>query len=54
MKLFIPFLRNLVRTGRLTVIDADSQRHVFGAGASPDLPPVTIRLKNRNLHWKLL
>ena len=44
-------LRPLIRTGRLTVIDADGQRHVFG---SETAPAVTVRLHDRSLHWKLV
>lgn len=43
-------LRPLIRTGRLTVIDADGNRHVFGS--EPE-PAVTVRLHDRALHWKL-
>ncbi|MGD9508994.1 MAG: class I SAM-dependent methyltransferase [Geminicoccaceae bacterium] len=43
-------LRPLIRTGRLTVIDADGNRHVFGH--EPE-PAVTVRLHDRSLHWKL-
>ena len=43
-------LRPLIRTGRLTVIDADGNHHVFGTGTEP---AVTVRLHDRSLHWKL-
>ena len=48
--LFAKFLDPLVRSGRLTVIDAGGLAHEFGAG---DRPAVTIRLHDRSLHWKL-
>ena len=44
------FLRQLVRTGTLTVIDAKGRPFVFGDGGTPN---VTVRLKTRVLHWKL-
>ena len=43
-------LRPLIRTGRLTVIDADGIRHQFGQDTEP---AVTVRLHDRSLHWKL-
>jgi cyclopropane-fatty-acyl-phospholipid synthase len=43
-------LRPLIRTGRLTVVDADGKPHVFGPDAEP---AVTVRLHDRSLHWKL-
>jgi cyclopropane-fatty-acyl-phospholipid synthase len=44
-------LRPLIRLGRLTVIDADGHPHVFGSEAEP---AVTIRLRDRRLHWQLV
>lgn len=41
-------LRPLIRTGRLTVIDAKGRRHVFGTDATPS---VTIRLHDPALDW---
>jgi cyclopropane-fatty-acyl-phospholipid synthase len=43
-------LRPLIRHGRLTVIDADGQPHVFGQDTEP---AVTVRLHDRRLHWRL-
>ena len=40
----------MIRIGRLTVIDANGQRHVFGSEAEP---AVTVRLHDPKLHWKL-
>jgi cyclopropane-fatty-acyl-phospholipid synthase len=44
-------LQRIVCTGRLTVIDADGKSHRFGPGGTPD---VTMRLHDRQLHWRLL
>lgn len=44
------FLNRLIQVGRLSVVDADNRRHVF---AGRNGPAVTIRLKDRSLHWKL-
>ena len=43
-------VRPLIRTGRLTVIDADGNTHLFGSDSEP---AVTVRLHDRSLHWKL-
>ena len=43
-------LRPLIRIGRLTVIDAAGNRHVFG---TESLPAITVRLHDPKLHWKL-
>ena len=43
-------LRPLIRTGHLTVIDADGNTHLFGSDLTP---AVTVRLHDRSLHWKL-
>jgi len=43
-------LQPFIRIGRLTVIDADGHRHVFG---TQQVPAVTIRLHDRALHWRL-
>ncbi|MDR3437200.1 cyclopropane-fatty-acyl-phospholipid synthase family protein [Telmatospirillum sp.] len=53
MLLFVPLMRHLVRHGRLTVIDASGRPHIFGGTLLPDIPPVTIRLRDRRLHWRL-
>lgn len=49
--LLASFLRRLIHTGCLTVIDATGRRHVFKG--TLDGPAVTIRLHTRDLHWKL-
>src|SRR4051812_19985062 len=56
MKPFVPFFRLLVRTGRVVVIDADGERHVFGAGSANTAASdtVTMRLHDRRLHWRLV
>jgi cyclopropane-fatty-acyl-phospholipid synthase len=46
------FLRAVVRSGRLTLIDAHGRRHEFGADDGS--PPVTLRLGDRALHWRLV
>lgn len=51
--LFVPFLRRLVRYGRLTVVDASGRSHIFDGSPAPDLLPVTIRLHDPRLHWRL-
>ena len=43
-------LRPLIRIGRLTVIDAAGNRHVFG---TESLPAISVRLHDPKLHWKL-
>jgi cyclopropane-fatty-acyl-phospholipid synthase len=48
--LFARFARKVIRTGRLTVIDADGRRHVVGGS---DRPAATIRLHDRSLHHRL-
>ena len=53
MSPLVPFFRNLFRRGRLTVVDAIGRAHLFGAAAGVDLRPVTIRLHDRALHWRL-
>ncbi|HEV2336851.1 MAG TPA: cyclopropane-fatty-acyl-phospholipid synthase family protein [Stellaceae bacterium] len=44
-------LARLIGIGRLSVIDAAGQRHVFEGSPGPT---ATIRLHERSLHWKLL
>ena len=43
-------LRPLIRTGRLTVIDAGGTPYVFG---TEEQPAITVRLHDPKLHWKL-
>ncbi len=51
--LLAALLARLFRRGELTLIDADGHRHRFGGTPLPDVPPVTIRLHDRRLHWRL-
>jgi cyclopropane-fatty-acyl-phospholipid synthase len=53
MLLFVPFLRRLVRFGHLTVIDASGRSHVFDGKPLPEIPPVTLRLHDPRLHWRI-
>ena len=49
-------LQSFIRVGRLTVIDAEGQTHVFGAGATPEVPAapdVTMRLTDPKLYRTL-
>jgi cyclopropane-fatty-acyl-phospholipid synthase len=50
MKPFVPFFRAVIRSGALTVIDADGMRHVFGDGVGPS---AAMRLTDRRLHRRL-
>ncbi|PKU22533.1 SAM-dependent methyltransferase [Telmatospirillum siberiense] len=54
MLLFVPFLRHLVRYGRLTVIDASGRPHLFDGKPLPEFRPVTVRLHDRRLHWRIV
>jgi cyclopropane-fatty-acyl-phospholipid synthase len=45
-------MKSFIRKGRLTVIDADGKRHVFG-GQAPG-PEVTMRLTNKRLYRTLV
>lgn len=42
-------LNTFIRTGELTVIDADGRPHRFGGGE----PAITVRLHDRSLHWRM-
>jgi cyclopropane-fatty-acyl-phospholipid synthase len=42
-------LCQLIRIGRLELVDAAGRHHVFGGSPGPS---VTIRLRDRSLHWK--
>src|SRR5439155_17465705 len=44
-------LARFIAVGRLSVIDAAGERHVFEGAPGPS---ATIRLHDRSLHWKLL
>ncbi|HEX3862009.1 MAG TPA: cyclopropane-fatty-acyl-phospholipid synthase family protein [Stellaceae bacterium] len=50
--LIAPALARLIRFGRLLVIDAAGNRHVFGGG-NPG-PSAAVRLHDPALHWRLL
>src|SRR5947207_11720229 len=49
--LLVSMLSPVVRTGRLTIIDAAGNRHVLDGGPGPS---ATIRLCDPSLHWKLV
>ncbi len=51
MRLLSNMFATLVRKGRMTVIDADNQRHEFGG--KEDGPQATIKLHDRSLYWKI-
>ena len=53
MELFVPFLRQLIRVGQLTVVDAAGRSHVFEGQPIPELRPVTVRLHDPRMHWRL-
>ncbi|MDH5750358.1 MAG: cyclopropane-fatty-acyl-phospholipid synthase family protein [Rhodospirillales bacterium] len=48
--LLAKFFRNLIRVGKLTVIDATGKRHEF---KGTDGPSAVIRLHDKSLHWKI-
>jgi cyclopropane-fatty-acyl-phospholipid synthase len=48
--LFARFARNVIQSGRLTIIDARGRRHVAGG---PGGPTATIRLHDKALHYRL-
>ena len=48
--LFARFARNVIRAGRLTIIDAHGTRHVIGG---EDGPAATVRLHDKALHYRL-
>jgi cyclopropane-fatty-acyl-phospholipid synthase len=43
----------LIRYGRLTVIDANGKPRVYQGKPMEGFPPVTIRLHDRSIHWRL-
>ena len=49
MQLLSRLLTRFIKTGTMTVIDADGRRHDFGAGA----PQVTLRLHDKRLYNKI-
>jgi len=50
---FLRLLRKLMSCGRMTVIDASGARHVFEGVPVEGLVPVTVKLHDRSLHWKI-
>ena len=50
MPIFTPVMDRIVRTGSLTIVDADGRSHEFGDGSGT---PITVRLTDRALHWQL-
>jgi cyclopropane-fatty-acyl-phospholipid synthase len=44
-------LSRVIRIGRLELVDAAGQHHVFGGTPGPS---VTVRLHDKSLHWKLI
>jgi len=53
MPAFTRFLEKIVTCGTLTVIDANGATHRYEGEAVPGLVPVTIKLHDKSLHWKL-
>jgi cyclopropane-fatty-acyl-phospholipid synthase len=53
MLLFDFFFNRLIRYGRLTVIDADGKARIYQGKPKDAFPPVTIRLHDPSIHWKL-
>ena len=51
MLLLANLLKGFVQRGRLDLFDARGNRHRFGS--DDDVAPVTLRLHDRALHWKL-
>ena len=48
----VSFLNNLFKKGGFVLIDANSKKYIIG---SPDKSkPLTVKLLNKNLHYKLL
>ena len=48
-----PLFARLFRHGDFTVVDAYGREHRFVGPAVAGIPPVTIRLHDRRLHWRL-
>ena len=53
MSPLIRMLRKLISAGRFTVIDANGVTHVFEGEPVEGLPPVTVRLHDKSLQWKI-
>ncbi len=51
--LLAALLARLFRLGELTLIDATGRSHTFRGPPLAGVPPVTIRLHDRRLHWRL-
>ena len=51
--LLAALLARLFRLGELTLIDASGRSHTFRGPPLAGIPPVTIRLHDRRLHWRL-
>ena len=50
MKLLTAMMERVIKTGTLTIIDADGQSHQHGSG---DAPQATVRLTDKSLYRKL-
>ena len=53
MPAFTKLLRKLISCGKITVIDANGDRHVYEGEPVEGLVPVTIKLHDKSLHWKI-
>ena len=51
--LFASLLKHLISVGQLTLIDAHGRTHQFIGPDAAGLKPVTVRLTDPSLHWKL-
>jgi len=51
--LLAPLFARLFRFGDFTIVDADGRAHRYRGPELPGVPPVTIRLHDRRLHWRL-
>lgn len=46
-------LSRLIKRGELVIVDAHGRPHALGGAPIPGIPPVTIRLHDPALHWRL-
>lgn len=46
-------IARVIRAGELTIVDARGRPHRFGGAPLPESAPVTIRLHDAGLHWRL-
>src|SRR5579862_8959496 len=53
MPAFAKLLRKLISCGKITVIDANGEPHVFEGEPVEGLVPVTVKLHDKSLHWKI-